>query len=245
MPDTSLLSHKQTQALLLLAQQGDENAKEKLILCNTALVRSIIKKYQGRGAEYDDLFQIGYLGLIKAIKNFDLSLGLRFSTYAVPMIAGEIKRFLRDDGMVKVSRSLKELAARASAAQDALASQLGRDPGIREIASYLQEDPAEVAMAMESARPHISLFEPAYGEDSEAMIEDRVASKGDESETAINHVMLKELLCMLEPRERQIIMLRYFSDKTQGEIAKLLGVSQVQISRLENKILGKLRARAN
>ncbi len=244
MPSAALLSHKQTQELIRLAQQGDEGAQEKLVLCNTALVRSIIKKYQGRGAEYDDLFQIGYLGLVKAIQNFDLSLGLRFSTYAVPMIAGEIKRFLRDDGMVKVSRSLKELAMRAVAAQEQLSTQLGRDAGIREIAAFLEEDPSDVAMAMEAIRPHISLYEPAYGEDSEAIIEDRLASAGDETELAINHVLLKELLCVLEPRERQIIMLRYFSDKTQGEIAKQLGVSQVQISRLENKILGKLRMRA-
>ncbi len=245
MPDTSLLTHKQTQALIRLAQSGDAEAQEKLVLCNTALVRSIIKKYQGRGAEYDDLIQIGYLGLLKAIQNFDLSLGLRFSTYAVPMIAGEVKRFLRDDGMLKVSRSLKELASRAAPAQDVLFSRLGRDAGIMEIAEYMHEDPADIAMAIEAIRPHISIYEPAYGDDSDAIIEDRIASGNDESELAVNHVILKELLCVLEPRERQIIMLRYFSDKTQGDIARLMGVSQVQISRLENKILGKLREKAN
>ncbi len=245
MPDTSLLTHKQTQALIKRAQSGDEDAQEKLVLCNTALVRSIIKKYLGRGAEYDDLIQIGYLGLIKAIQNFDLSLGLRFSTYAVPMIVGEVKRFLRDDGMIKVSRSLKELAIRANSAQDILSTKLGRDARIQEIAAYIHEEAEDVAMALESVRPHISLYDPAYGDDSDTIIEDRIAGEDDEAETAINHVLLKELLCILDPRERQIIMLRYFSDKTQGEIAKLLGVSQVQISRLENKILGKLREKAN
>lgn len=245
MPDTTLLSHKQTQSLLFLAQQGDEQAQEKLVLCNTALVRSILKKYQGRGAEYEDLFQIGCIGLIKAIQNFDLSLGLRFSTYAVPMIAGEIKRFLRDDGMIKVSRSLKELAVRACNAQEALLLKLGREAKIDEIASYLGEESADVTMALEAVHPHTSLYELAYGEESEMTVEDKISSGAGEDDRTIDHIMLKELLRILEPRERQIIVLRYFSDKTQGEIARLMGVSQVQISRLENKILCKLREKAN
>ncbi len=244
MPEGARLSHAQTQQLIVQAQQGDDDAQEQLVKHNIALVRSIIKKYQGRGAEYDDLFQIGSMGLIKAIRNFDVSLGLRFSTYAVPMIAGEIKRFLRDDGMVKVSRSYKELSVKIAAAQEALSANLGREATIGEIGAYLEVDEESIVMAMEAVRPHLSIYEPAYGEESDATVADKVSSPTDESELAVNRVMLKELLRVLEPRERQLIMMRYFMDRTQGEIAVVLGVSQVQVSRLENRILGKLKEHA-
>lgn len=244
MPERARPSHEQTQQLILRAQQGDDAAQELLVKHNIALVRSIIKKYQGRGTDYDDLFQIGSLGLIKAIRNFDVSLGLRFSTYAVPMIAGEVKRFLRDDGMIKVSRSFKELATRVAAAQEELSAQLGREATVEEISAQLEEDVEDIIMALEAVRPHLSIYEPAFGEESDATVEDKVSSQTDESEIAINRVMLKELLRTLEPRERQLIMMRYFMDRTQGEIAGVLGVSQVQVSRLESRILGKLREHA-
>ena len=178
---------------------------------------------------------------MKAIRNFDTAYNVRFSTYAVPMIAGEIKRFLRDDGMIKVSRSLKELAARAAGAQAELSTRLGREPGVAEIAEALGESAEDIAMALEAARPHISIFEPAFSEDSDPLVIDRMAGEEGGEEQALNRVMLKELLGTLDARERRIILLRYFSDKTQSEIASLLGVSQVQISRLENRILRKLR----
>lgn len=244
MRESATLSHDETLELIALAQKGDEEAHQTLIVNNAALVKSIVKKFTNRGTEYDDLYQIGCLGLIKAIRHFDTQYNVRFSTYAVPMIAGEIKRFLRDDGMIKVSRSLKELAARAAAAQERLSRELGRDVGIAEIAESISEEAETVVMAMEAVRPHASIYEPAFGDDSDTLLIDRVGGEDSEANEAVNRVLLKELLHSLEPRERQIIMLRYFSDRTQGEIARTLGVSQVQVSRLENRILSKLRERA-
>ena len=244
MAESCALPHEETLALIERAQAGEEEAQERLVVCNAPLVRSIVRKYTGRGAEYEDLYQIGCLGLVKAIRNFDTGYNVRFSTYAVPMIAGEIKRFLRDDGMIKVSRSLKELAARAAAAQAELSSSTGREPGVMEIAQALGEAPEDIAMALEAARPHVSIYEPAFGEDSEPQMIDRMAGDAGGDEEALNRVLLKELLGTLDARERRIILLRYFSDKTQSEIAGMLGVSQVQVSRLESRILQKLREKA-
>lgn len=244
MAESCALPHEETLALIERAQAGEEEAQERLVVCNAPLVRSIVRKYTGRGAEYEDLYQIGCLGLVKAIRNFDTGYNVRFSTYAVPMIAGEIKRFLRDDGMIKVSRSLKELAARAAAAQAELSSSTGREPGVMEIAQALGEAPEDIAMALEAARPHVSIYEPAFGEDSEPQMIDRMAGDAGGEEEALNRVLLKELLGTLDARERRIILLRYFSDKTQSEIAGMLGVSQVQVSRLESRILQKLREKA-
>lgn len=245
MSDTSLLPHDETLELLRRARHNDKEAEERLVLSNTALVKSIVKKYLGRGVEFEDLLQIGCVGLIKAIKNYDESYNVRFSTYAVPMIAGEIKRFLRDDGMIKVSRSLKELSAKAAAAQERLSCRLGREPVIREIAEEVGAEPEEVAMALESARPYQSIDEPVYDDGSDTSLIDRLPAKKTEESSILNRVLLKELLTQLAPRERQLIVLRYFQDKTQGEIAKLMGVSQVQISRLESRILQKLREASN
>ncbi|MEA5060528.1 MAG: SigB/SigF/SigG family RNA polymerase sigma factor [Clostridia bacterium] len=241
MAESCAIPHEETLALIQRAQAGDEEAQEQLVIGNAPLVRSIVRKYTGRGSEYEDLYQIGCLGLIKAIRNFNTDYNVRFSTYAVPMIAGEIKRFLRDDGMIKVSRSLKELAARAAVTQMEISSRIGREPGVAEIAEAMGEAPEDIAMALEASRPHMSIFEPAFGEDSEPQVIDRMAGEGDGEEQALNRVMLKELLGTLDARERRIIILRYFSDKTQSQIAAMLGVSQVQVSRLENRILQKLR----
>jgi len=236
-------SGAETLALILRAQQGDEEAMDTLVRANMALVRSIVKKYLNRGTEYEDLYQIGSMGLVKAIKNFDTSYDVRFSTYAVPMIAGEIKRFLRDDGMVKVSRSLKELAARTAAAQTELANALGREPGILELAERMGEDAGNIALALDAARPHVSIYEPAYGDEGDAMVMDRLSCP-DGAEKALDRVLLAGLMKTLEPRERSIIALRYFRDKTQSEIAAALGISQVQVSRLEGRIIKKLREQA-
>lgn len=244
MNEARQLTYDETTQLIAKAQQGDANALDTLVECNMALVRSIVKKYLNRGAEYDDLYQIGSMGLVKAIKNFDAGFDVRFSTYAVPMIAGEIKRFLRDDGMIKVSRSLKELAAKAAAAQRELSSKLGREAGILEIAEHIGEDAENIALALDASRPHVSIYEPAYGDDGDALVMDKIAAGKDETDGALNRVMIQEMMEYLEPRERSIILMRYFRDKTQSEIAAVLGISQVQVSRLESRIIKKLREKA-
>ncbi len=243
MDEREPLSHEETQKLILLAQSGSDEAREKLVVCNTALVKSIVRHFLGKGCEYDDLFQIGCMGLVKAINNFDCSYEVRFSTYAVPMIAGEIKRFLRDDGMIKVSRSLRELSIRAAAAREALSTKLNREPGVVEIAAELEVEPEELARALEAARPCVSIYEPAYGADSDALVMDVVPMPEEELSGALDRVILKELLSELQPRERAIIVMRYFMDKTQSETAAALGISQVQVSRLESRILAGMKRR--
>lgn len=244
MNEARQLTYDETTQLIALAQAGDQDALNTLVECNMALVRSIVKKYLNRGAEYDDLYQIGSMGLVKAIKNFDTGFDVRFSTYAVPMIAGEIKRYLRDDGMIKVSRSLKELAVRAAAAQRELSSKLGREAGVQEIAEHIGEDAESIALALDASRPHVSIYEPAYGDDGDALVMDKITAGKDETDGALNRVMIRELMESLEPRERSIILMRYFRDKTQSEIAAVLGISQVQVSRLESRIIKKLREKA-
>ena len=229
--------YEETLKYIKLAQSGDREAMNELVERNMALVRSIVKKYLNRGTEYDDLYQIGSMGLVKAIKNFDSSYGVRFSTYAVPMIAGEIKRFLRDDGMIKVSRTLKELAAKVCAAQRELGTALGRDPGVQEIAE-------DIALALDASRPHVSIYEPVYGDEGEALVMDRITAEEDGTDTALDRVLLQQLMEILDSREKKIVVMRYFRDKTQSEIAAYLGISQVQVSRLENRIMEKLRERA-
>ena len=227
-----------TRTLISRAQQGDEQAREQLVTTNAPLVKSVAKRFMNRAIEYDDLYQIGCMGLIKAIARFDLSYDVRFSTYAVPMIAGEIKRFLRDDGMIKVSRSLKE---RAAAVREKLIDTHAREPSVAEIAAELGVDAEDVAEALEAARPYASIYEPAYGAESDAMLLDTVGGACRELDSATDRVALKELLNTLSARERTIITLRYFSDQTQTQVAKSLGISQVQVSRLENAILQRLR----
>jgi len=239
---SAVLERDEAMHLILLAQQGDEKAQEVLVEKNLALVKSIVRKFLGRGVEFEDLFQIGCMGLVKAIRNFNGSYNVQFSTYAVPMIAGEIKRFLRDDGMVKVSRSLKELAAKAAAAEENLKCSLGRDPAISEVAEAVGVSAEEVIFARDAARSCVSLNEPIYEEEGAALI-DRIAGE-EETGGIIDRILLKELLQQLEPRERQIIFLRYFKDQTQSQIAAQLGVSQVQVSRLESRILKKMRQQA-
>ncbi len=235
-------SSEQTRMLIARAQQGDEAALEQLVIINTPLVKSIARRFLNRTVEYDDIYQIGCMGLIKAIKRFDLNYDVRFSTYAVPVISGEIKRFLRDDGMIKVSRSLKELSARALAVRERLIEVLAREPSIAEIAAELNIDAESVAEAMEAARPYASIYESAYGDESDAMLLDIVGGNCTELENATDRVALKELLSTLSPRERTIITLRYFYDKTQMQVAHVLGISQVQVSRLEGAILHRLRS---
>ena len=224
------------------AQKGDEEAKEILVRKNIALVKSIVKKFLNRGHEYEDLFQLGSIGLLKAIQNYDPKYDVRFSTYAVPMIMGEIKRFLRDDGMIKVSRSLKELVVKSAAVRDQLKVQLGRDPSIQEIADAVGATPEEIVYAMDAVRTPASIHDIIYeDEDNPILIIDKIAENRSETDDAMERITLKELLSKLDKRERTIIIMRYFRDKTQSEIAEMLNISQVQVSRIEKKVLNKMR----
>jgi RNA polymerase sporulation-specific sigma factor len=227
---------------IIKAQNGDKDAEEYIVKSNNRLIWSIVKKFQNRGYEVEDLFQIGALGLVKAIKKFDIRFNVKFSTYAVPMIMGEIKRFLRDDGIIKVSRSIKEIASRAKQARYNLNIELGREPTINEIAENLKVPLEELIMAMDSENIPESIYEVIHeSENSNILLIDRLNSKGADETDMIDNIVLKDVLNMLEKKERQIIMMRYFQDRTQADVAKLLGISQVQVSRVEKRILQKLK----
>ncbi len=225
--------------LLRLAINGDALAKNRLVEENTGLVWSVVKRLSGRGCETDDLFQIGCMGLLKAISKFDFSYGVKFSTYAVPMIMGEIKRFLRDDGPLKVSRGVKELAVRARATSEIMQKETGEAPTIGQLSERLGVHAEDIVLALEAACPPESLF---AGEDSDmAPLIERTGMDCQNEGDIVNHLALCEVLERLPARERQLIVLRYFQDKTQSQVAALLGVSQVQVSRLEKKVLCLLR----
>lgn len=224
------------------AQSGDSEAENFLVENNMGLVRSVIRRFLNRGCEYDDLIQIGSIGLLKAIKKFDPSFNVKFSTYAIPMIIGEIKRFLRDDGIIKVSRNLKEIANKAHIAKETLEKDYGREPTISEIASILEISKEELVVALESVQNTEYLYEIIHQDDgSPILLIDRISCNEGEDIDIIDKLALKEVLSALEPRERQIIMLRYFKDMTQCQVAKILKMSQVQVSRIEKKIISKLR----
>ena len=233
-----------TIALIQRSHEGDEEAREQLVKENTGLVWCIVKRFYNRGAEAEDLFQIGNIGLLKAIDKFDLSYDVKFSTYAVPMISGEIKRFLRDDGMIKVSRSLKELAYKAYLCQEKLQEQWGRDPTITELAEQLGVEREELTMAMEASGDIESLHKPIYQkEGQEIRLMYKLPQKEEGEDKILNHMLLKQLLEHLDKEERQLIYLRYFANQTQSQVGKEMGISQVQVSRLEKKILKNLRER--
>ncbi len=232
----------ETMRLIQMAHEGDKAARDRLVEENVGLIWSIVRRFGNRGHEMEDLFQIGSIGLLKAIDKFDLSYDVRFSTYAVPMITGEIKRFLRDDGMIKVSRSIKELGAKAGAARENLSFVLGREPTIEEIAGELKVSREEVAASLEAGAEVESLYKTMNKDDGQELcLMDRLEEKEDEEETLLNRMVLKELLLELEPKERDIIVRRYFYNQTQSAIAADLSISQVQVSRLEKKILRRMR----
>lgn len=231
-----------TLELIKLARQGDKEARDLLVTENIGLVWSIVRRFSNRGHELDDLFQIGSIGLIKAIDKFDTSFDVKFSTYAVPMITGEIKRFLRDDGMIKVSRSLKEIAGKVRMSREVLSGKLGREPTIEEISEDIAVATEDIVMALESNAEVESLYKTIYQGDGNAIyLIDKLEQSKDESESMIEKFALKEIIESLEPKDQDIIRLRYFCDKTQTDIAKELGISQVQVSRLEKKILKTMR----
>lgn len=252
---------EEVSVLIAKSQEGDKEAREVLIEKNLGLVHHIVKRFVGRGYDLEDLFQIGTIGLMKAIDKFDLQMGVKFSTYAVPMISGEIKRFIRDDGLVKVSRTIKENGVKVRYARQQLQAELKREPTLQEIAGRALLSEEEIVLAMEAAIEVESLYASVYQEDgSETYLVDKVVSgesgsvgtglvQGNyhydrEKEKLIDHMLLSQLLDSLETRDRELICMRYFQNKTQMEIADVLGVSQVQVSRMEKKILLRLRERA-
>lgn len=250
---------EEVSVLIRKARDGDMEAREVLIEKNLGLVHHIVKRYIGRGYDPEDLFQIGSIGLIKAIDKFDLQFEVKFSTYAVPMIAGEIKRFLRDDGMVKIGRTLKENGFKVKMARERLTQKLGREPGVQEIAEESGLSVEEVVMATEAGAEVESIYKPMYQADgSEVYLVDRLpASAAGEAyfsesmsyedkdkERLLNHMLLEQLISDLDDKERLLIQMRYFQDKTQIEVAKSMGISQVQVSRLEKRILIRMREKA-
>lgn len=233
-----------TLELIRLSKTGDREARDRLVTENVGLVWSIVRRFSNRGHEMEDLFQIGSIGLIKAIDKFDTSYEVKFSTYAVPMITGEIKRFLRDDGMIKVSRSLKETAARIRAVRERYGNQFGREPLLDEIEEELNIPKDEIIMALETGAEVESLYKTIYqGDGSPIYLIDKLAETKDESENLVDRLALREIIASLDEKEQEIIRLRYFKDRTQTDIAKELGISQVQVSRMERRILRIMRER--
>ncbi|MDE7406772.1 MAG: sigma-70 family RNA polymerase sigma factor [Clostridiales bacterium] len=234
------MEKEDTLNLIAAAQKGDDKACEQLLSANSPLIKSVIRRYKNKGVEYDDLYQLGCVGFIKAIKNFSFEYEVRFSTYAVPMIAGEVKRFLRDDGPVKVSRGTKSAAIKIAKFSELYKKEHGESPTIETIAKEFDIEATEAVFIMDSCRYPVSIYES--NDDSGRTLEDKLPSSENEEEK-LDKMMLKQIINELSPRDKKIILLRYFADKTQSEVARALSVSQVQISRLESKILGKIRSR--
>lgn len=235
-----MLTQEETFDLIKRAKNGDEQAKDELVKANSPLIKSLIKRYLNKGIEYDDLFQLGSLGFVKAIYNFDESFNTKFSTYVVPMVIGEIKRFMRDDGAIKVSRAVKSQNIKINKYIEEFIKTEYRKPTYEEIAEQFNMDPAEVIFTMDSSKMPISIYTPAEDDDTKStFLLDKYTT--DSSDDMVDNLVLKEVLKNLNERDKQIIILRFFRDKTQTEIAKILGVSQVQVSRLENKIIAKMR----
>lgn len=233
-----------TIALIQKSHDGDKRARAQLLEENTGLIWCVAKRFYGRGTEPEDLFQIGSIGLLKAIDKFDLSYDVKFSTYAVPMISGEIKRFLRDDGMIKVSRSLKEIAYRAYLAGEKLREETGQEPTVEEIAEKIEVEKETLVLAMEASSEVESLQKTIYqGDGNEILLMDKIVEEEEREEKILNTLLLKQLLGELGERERELLFLRYFGNKTQGEVGKMMGISQVQVSRMEKRILQDLRKR--
>ena len=233
-----------TIALIQKSHDGDERARAQLMEENTGLIWCVAKRFYGRGTEPEDLFQIGSIGLLKAIDKFDLSYDVKFSTYAVPMISGEIKRFLRDDGMIKVSRSLKEIAYRSYLAGEKIREETGKEATIEEIAEKIEVEKETLILAMEASSEVESLQKTIYqGDGNEILLMDKIVEEEEREEKILNTMLLKQLLGELGERERELLSLRYFGNKTQGEVGKMLGISQVQVSRMEKRILQELRKR--
>lgn len=230
----------ENERLMRLAKNGSEEARCALIENNMGLVHSIARRFIGRGCDFEELCQIGALGLIKATDRFSLDFGVRFSTYAVPVIMGEIKKFLRDDGPVKVARSLKELSSRAMGEKESMENKLGREVTVSELSAALGVEPEKLAMALSSAVAPRSLYEPG-GDDGSEPVMDRIAAEPSGEEKLVDRMALSEALSELSGREKTVIIMRYFRNMTQTDVSALLGVSQVQVSRIETRAKKKLK----
>jgi len=222
------------------AKKGDESAKEKIFTENTPLIKSILRRFKNKGVEYDDLYQIASIGFLKAINNFDESFGVKFSTYTVPMIIGEIKRYMRDNGAIKVSRALKILANKINRFIDTYQTEHSDSPSVELIAEKFGVAPEDVVVAIDSSKMPLSIFDKFEDDDEGQELIEKIPYV-DNEESTLNKIHLQNVMSTLSEREQKIIVLRYFRDKTQSEIAESLGVSQVQVSRLENKIIEKIR----
>lgn len=232
----SYLDDDEVKRLIALSQAGDTLARDTLVNCNIRLVWSVVQRFLNRGYEPDDLFQIGCIGLLKSVDKFDLSYDVKFSTYAVPMIIGEIQRFLRDDGTLKVSRSLKEMANKVRKTKDELSKSLGRLPTISEVAEKLGVTPEDIVFAQEANKPPTSIHETVFENDGDPItLMDQISDESGEK--WFDKLAIHEAIGSLSERERLIVYLRYYRDQTQSEVASRLGISQVQVSRLEKKIL--------
>lgn len=233
-----------TLELIKLAKEGNQDAKDRVVTENLGLVWAVARRFLGRGHELEDLYQIGCIGLMKCIDKFDLSFDVKFSTYAVPMISGEIKRFLRDDGMIKVSRTLKETAYKVKKTREEIMNRTGIEPKLEELSEVLDIDMEEIVASLEANVEVESIHKTIYQNDGNAIyLLDKIADVENENDELLNHLVVEELMGQLEQTEEKIIRLRYFENKTQTEIAKEIGISQVQVSRMEKKILLKMRQR--
>ena len=233
------LKDEEIKRLIKLSQEGDQEARNLIVEKNMRLVWSVVQRFLNRGYDPDDLFQIGCIGLLKSVDKFDLNYDVKFSTYAVPMIIGEIQRFIRDDGAIKVSRSLKETGHKIRRAKDELSKELGRAPTIHELATYLDLPTEEILLAQEAILTPTSIHETVYENDGDPItLLDQIS---DENDRWFDKLALKEAIEDLDEREKLIVYLRYFKDQTQSEVASRLGISQVQVSRLEKKILKQIK----
>ncbi len=243
--DTStlpVLSEKEKEALLRRVKENDVEARNELIQGNLRLVLSVIKRFWGRGENPDDLFQIGCIGLIKAIDNFDVDHNVRFSTYAVPMIIGEIRRYLRDNNAIRVSRSIKDMAYKAMQSKEKLTAELNREPTVSEIAKDLGVPRTDVVMALESVVEPMSLYEPVFSDGGDTIyVLDQVGDKSDESGW-VDEISFKEAMKNLSDREKRILTLRFLHGKTQMEVSREIGISQAQVSRLEKGVIDKIKS---
>lgn len=237
-----VLTDEEKRALLLKLKAGDENARQELIYGNLRLVLSIVQRFTGRKENLDDLFQVGCIGLCKAVDHFNTDLDVKFSTYAVPMIIGEIRRYLRDNNSIRISRSVRDLAYRALQAREDLIREKEREPDAEEIAARLGEKKEAVVRAMEAIVEPISLYEPVFSENGDSIyVMDQLSDSNSSDELWLENIVLREAMASLGERERTIIQLRYYKNKTQMEIAEEIGISQAQVSRLEKGALERMR----
>ncbi len=238
----AVLSSKEKSELLLRAKDGDSAARDELISGNLKLILSVIRRFSGRNDDPDDLFQVGCIGLIKAIDNFDISQNVQFSTYAVPMIIGEIRRYLRDNSAMRISRSIKDTAYKTLKAKEALTSSLGREPSITELAAEMKTSESEISLALEAISDPVSLCEPVYSESGDSVaVEDQIRDPDSGDDFWIEQIALSEAMKKLDAREKRILSMRYFDGKTQMEVAAAANISQAQVSRLEKAALDKIK----